>query len=307
MRAAVLTIVLLLVAAAPVEALTRIVLLGTAGGPSPRSEPRAQPAHAVLVDGEFYLVDCGSGVGRQLTLASVPFDQLHHVFVTHHHSDHVADLVSLPVLVWDDIEASGVPFTFHGPKPLKSAVKAGLRQFKFDLKIREEDEGKERFKRLLEIHQFKGDGVVHEDARVKVTAARVDHVPIREAYAYRFDTADLSVVFSGDTAPSDALVQLAQGADILVHEVLTWSPEETAAALGLPLLHPLVQHIVNSHTSYRDVGRIAADAGVGTLVLTHFVPAAGPLDPDAVLNEIRKSFAGEVVFGEDLMWLPAQP
>lgn len=292
-----------LLVAPRVGAVTQVILLGTGGGPGFYST-RAQPGHAVWVNGEVYLVDCGNGIGEQMRMAALSKQRAHHVFVTHHHSDHMADLVSLPVLMWPHIEASGVPFTWHGPKPLKKAVKAGLMQFEFGLNIREVDEGKERFKRLVQIHQFKGDGVVHEDELVRVTAARVDHVPIREAYAYRFDTADLSVVFSGDTAPSEALVRLAQGADILVHEVLLWSLEETSAELGLPIDHPLVQHVFNSHTHYSDVGRIANDAGVGTLVLTHFVPAEGPLDEAAVLTEIQKSFAGEVVFGEDLMWIP---
>jgi ribonuclease BN (tRNA processing enzyme) len=287
----------------PAAAFTRIVLLGTAGGPA-FNRTRAQPAHAVQVGAVVYLVDCGGGVGDQYVRAGLPPSLLRHVFVTHFHSDHVADLLTFPVRSWGFIEASGEPLTLHGPKPLKQAVKGGLRQFAFDRDIRERDEGKERFERLLRVHQFKREGIVHRDDLVTVTAARVDHVPIRDAFAYRFDTPDLSVVFSGDTAPSPALVRLAASADFLVHEVLTWTPEEAAAAVGLPLDHPFVQHLLNSHTSYRDVGRIAADAGVGTLVLTHFVPADGPLDPDAVLAEVRKSFAGPVVFGEDLMQLP---
>jgi ribonuclease BN (tRNA processing enzyme) len=155
----------------------------------------------------------------------------------------------------------------------------------------------------VKVHEFGKGGIVHRDEHVTVTAAPVEHDPIR-AYAYRFDTPDLSVVFSGDTAPSDALVDLARGADLLVHEVLTMTPEELVMLLGLPIEHPQMQHLINSHTSFRDVGRIAADAGVEKLVLSHIVPADGPLDEPAVRAEIQKSFAGEIVFGEDLMVLP---
>ena len=109
---------------------------------------------------------------------------------------------------------------------------------------------------------------------------------------------------SGDTAPSENLVRLARGADVLVHEVLLKSPGETAEWLGLPPDHALVQHVVLSHTSYRDVGRIARDAGVGTLVLSHFVPGDEEVDEPAVLAAIRRFYDGPVIFGRDLLEIP---
>lgn len=276
----------------------RLVLLGTAGGPTPK-EARAAPSQALVVGDRVYLVDCGNGVGRQMALAGLPFRGLRHVFVTHHHSDHVADLTTLPVLAW----AAGLeePVTLHGPKPLKSSVKAGLRQHRFDLDTRREDEGRTDLRKLLQIHEFREDGVVLRDGDLTVRAARVAHPPIEEAYAYRFDLPGWSVVISGDTAPSESLLRLARGADILVHEVLLRSPAETSEWLGLPLDHPLVQHIVRSHTSYEEVGRIAREAGVRTLVLSHFVPGDEAVDEEKVLAAIRRDFAGEVVFGTDLL------
>lgn len=280
---------------------TQLVLLGTAGGPTPK-RTRSAPAQALQVGDSIYVVDCGNGVGRQMALAGLPFRQLRHIFATHHHSDHVADLVTLPLLAW----AAGLdqPVTVHGPPPLRKAVKAGLRQFEFDMKTRETDEARKPLRDLVTVHEFTGDGIVLRDDRVTVRAARVSHPPIDEAYAYRFDAKDLSVVISGDTAPSDALVRLARGADVLVHEVLIVDGDEMARLLDLAPDHPLVQHIVRSHTSFRDVGKVARDAGVKTLVLSHFVPGDRPVDREAILQEIRKSYAGEVVFGEDLMRIP---
>jgi ribonuclease BN (tRNA processing enzyme) len=286
--------------ASPAAGFTRIVLLGTGGGPGFYAT-RAQPAQALYVDGVVYLVDCGGGVGDQFRRTSLPLRFLRHVFVTHYHSDHVADLIAFPVRHWTFLEE---PITFHGPKPLRKTVDGALRLFRADIRARVADSGFERFDRFVKVEEFRQGGVVHRDEHVTVTAARVDHVPVLETYAYRFDTPDLSVVFSGDTAPSQALVDLARGADLLVHEVLTMDPDDLAKLSGLPLDDPELQHVIDSHTSFRDVGRIAADAGVGTLVLSHFVPADGPLDQTAVRSEIQKSFAGEVVFGEDLMLLP---
>ena len=292
---------LLLGAAPAASASTRLILLGTAGGPTPK-RTRAAPATAVVIGESLFLVDCGNGVGRQIVLAGLPLGSLRHVFVTHHHSDHVADLTALPLLAWaSDLKE---PVTLHGPPPLAKSVKAGLRAASFDAETREKDEGRTPLQDLVRVHEFRGDGVVYRDERVTVRAARVSHPPIAEAYAYRFDTPGRSIVISGDTAPTDALVALARGADVLVHEVLLFSPEETAAWLKLPLDHPLVRHIVRSHTALRDVGGIAKASGVKTLVLTHFVPGDAPVDRDAVIAEIRKTYAGEIVVGEDLMEIP---
>jgi ribonuclease BN (tRNA processing enzyme) len=276
----------------------RLVLLGTAGGPTPK-RTRAAPAQALVLGGEVYLVDCGNGVGRQMALAGLPLTALRHVFVTHHHSDHVADLVTLPLLAW----ASGLdhPITVHGPPPLRRSVADGLRAVAFDVATREKDEGYRPLAQLLRTHEFRGDGLVHRDPRVTVRAVRVSHPPIVEAYAYRFDAAGWSVVFSGDTAPSPALVRLARGADVLVHEVLLRTADEIARWQGRAAGDALVQHIVNSHTGVADAGRIAQESGVRTLVLSHYVPGDDAIDREAVRSEIRRSFAGEVVFGEDLM------
>lgn len=276
----------------------RLVLLGTAGGPTPK-RTRSAPAQALVLGDSIYVVDCGNGVARQLVLAGLDLKQLRHVFVTHHHSDHVADLVTLPLLSW----AAGLesPLTIHGPAPIRKAVKAGLRAVAFDVETRMKDEGRTALGALVRVHQFATEGLIHEDPQVRVRAARVDHPPIRESYAYRFDTAEWSVVISGDTAPTENLVRLARGADVLVHEVLLAGTAEVSAWLGKPPDHPLVQHVVRSHTSFRDVGRLARDAGVGKLVLSHFVPGDAQVDRDGVLAEIRKEFAGEVIFGEDLL------
>jgi ribonuclease BN (tRNA processing enzyme) len=292
--------ILLLAAALPARAATdvRLVLLGTAGGPTPK-KTRSAPAQALQIGDSIHVVDCGNGVGRQMVLAGLPLRQLRQIFVTHHHSDHVADLVALPLLAW----SAGLeePVTLHGPKPIRKSVKAGLRQFAFDAETRRVDEGRRPLGEIVRVHEFAGDGIVYRDDDVSVRAGRVEHPPIGESYAYRFDTTALSVVISGDTAPSDNLVRLAKGADILVHEVLIASAEEMARLLAKPVDHPLVRHIVRSHTSYRDVGRVAAAAGVKRLVLSHFVPGDAEVDEAAILSEIRGAFSGEVVFGRDLM------
>ena len=280
----------------------RVVLLGTAGGPTPKRR-RAAPAQAIFVGDRAHVVDCGNGVGRQLALAGIPFGAIHDVFITHHHSDHVADLVTLPLLLW----AAGLSheITLHGPPPLREAVDAGLRACAFDVATRRADEGRRPLEELLIVRECHAPGLVLDGEQIVVRAARVEHPPIRDAYAYRFDSPQGSIVVSGDTAPCAALVDLARGADVLVHEVLLAAPPEVAAWLGEPEEHPLVRHVVSSHSHYGELGRIASDAGVRKLVLSHFVPGDAEPDRDRILATIRKDFGGEVILGEDLMVVDA--
>jgi ribonuclease BN (tRNA processing enzyme) len=240
-----------------------------------------------------------------MALAQLPFKQLRHIFLTHHHSDHSADLVTLPLLAW----AGGLehPITIHGPPPLREAVEAGLKQCEFDCDLRAEDEGRPPLKSLILLNEFKEGGLIHQDAAVTVTATRVDHPPIVHAYAYRFDCSspNWSVVVSGDTCESPGLVNLARNCDILVHEVLLVSRSEMAQILGKAVDHPLVNHIVRAHTTVAGVARVAQQAQAKTLVLSHFVPGDRHLDPAdkaKIVAEIQThGFEGTVMMGEDLM------
>jgi len=136
---------------------------------------------------------------------------------------------------------------------------------------------------------------------VKVTAALVNHPPVEPCFAYRFDTPDRSIVFSGDTTPWDNLVRLAQGADVLVHEVIH-KPSVARLMARIPNADRLVEHNVASHTTHIDVGKVAKAAGVKTLVLTHFVPSDDPSLTDKIWIEgARTHFDGKIIVGKDLM------
>jgi ribonuclease BN (tRNA processing enzyme) len=140
---------------------------------------------------------------------------------------------------------------------------------------------------------------VYEDENVEVRAILVPHPPAFPSFAYRFDTADGSVVFSGDTTVSANLVKLARGADVLVHEVMdrAWAEARFEPPLDAPQ-QAAVNHLVGSHTTIEQVGGVAERAGVGTLVLNHFVPADNPQER---WLEAGDGFSGRLVVGEDLM------
>jgi ribonuclease BN (tRNA processing enzyme) len=173
----------------------------------------------------------------------------------------------------------------------------------YDIDTRTADEGRPPLAPMVHPHEITAGGVVMQDQRVKVTAALVDHPPVTPALGYRFDCPDRSIVFSGDTNRSENVVQLAKGADVLVHEAL-YVPAVDRLVARVPNAATLKQHIVDSHTSVEDVGRVATAAGVKTLVLSHLVPADDPLVTDETwIAAVRPHFGGEVVVARDGMAL----
>ena len=142
-----------------------------------------------------------------------------------------------------------------------------------------------------------------DDGLVRVTAALVDHPPFAHAFAYRFDTPDRSIVISGDTRKSEALIRLARGADVLVHEALFPGAVDRLIA-NVANAPSLKASIMGHHTAVEDVGKVAAAAGVKTLVLSHLVPAEDPSLKDAMwIDAARARFQGGIVVGRDLMEL----
>jgi ribonuclease BN (tRNA processing enzyme) len=273
---------------------SRLILLGTAGGPTPKTT-RSGPAQIIVIGDRGYLIDCGDGVARQMMIAGV-FRTLRHIFITHHHSDHNADYGNLLLLEWGDRLTSRVDA--WGPPPLAKITKLFLEMSAADIAVRTRDEGRPPLAPLVHPHEIRRPGVVMKDDLVTVTCAAVPHPLVPIAYAYRVDCPDRSIVISGDTAPSDALVALAKGADVLVHEALY-----VPGAPGAPG-SALRKHIMDSHTSVEDAGRIATRAGVRTLVLSHFVPSeTPPVTDEQWLAAARTTFAGRIVVGRDLLEL----
>jgi ribonuclease BN (tRNA processing enzyme) len=322
------------------------VLLGTAGGPLP-SPVRSGIATAVVVGGRVLLVDCGSGVTRQLRRARL-LSSLGMVLLTHLHSDHVCDYFNLFLLGWPVLQWNP-PVPVYGPGPaggpaalpadppgrpsvpvvhpgnptpgLVDLTATHVQASAYDLNIRMREAGRADLTSLIVASQIvvpdavgatpsrvappMAPLVVAEDDDVRVSAVLVRHAPVFPAFAYRFDTADGSVVISGDTAPCENLVRLAAGADVLVHEVFNDGapqerhddePDDWEAAQR-------DHHMRTSHTPLSQVGAVAAEAGVGRLVLTHFIPGDDDLPDDVWVDGVGASFDGEVVVGHDLLEL----
>lgn len=274
---------------------TRVVLLGTKGGPTPGPD-RAAPATLIAIDGKAWLVDCGNGVANQLAKAKQPLPSLARIFVTHNHSDHIADVGTLIELAW----SSGLdtPVAVHGPPPIKAIVRDQLAALAYDVAARRREEGRIALATLVRVDERATPGVVVRDGGATVTSCLVDHETVRPAFAYRFDTPGRSIVISGDTRYSDNLVALATGADLLIHEAIYAPAIPRMAGENAPAL---ADHLRRSHTSAEDAGLVATRAGVKKLVLSHLVPG-GPQVSDAMWTAaVRKTWTGELVIGHDLM------
>jgi ribonuclease BN (tRNA processing enzyme) len=279
---------------------TRLILLGTGGGPRPRTS-RSAPAQVVVIGDAAYVVDCGDGVARQLVAAGVPLRNVRHVFITHHHSDHNADYGNLLLLAWTAGLRTRVDS--WGPAPLVRMTQLFFEMNATDLDARVADEGRVALPPLIHPHELTAGGLVMQDDNVKVTCAVVHHPPMAPALAYRFDAADRSIVISGDTAPSDALIALARDADVLVHEAL-YVPAVDRLVAGVPSAPELKRSILSHHTSAEYAGRVARAARVRTLVLSHLVPADDPAVTEQMwIDAARTQFSGRIVIGTDLLEL----
>jgi ribonuclease BN (tRNA processing enzyme) len=279
---------------------TRLILLGTGGGPRPRKA--SSGSAQVIVSGDrAYVVDCGDGVARQLAFAGVPLASVRHVFLTHHHSDHNADYGNLLWLAWTAGLASRVDT--WGPPPLERMTRLFFEMNATDIDARTANEGRVPLPPLVHPHELTEGGLVLQDDRLKVTAALVHHPPMAHAFAFRFDGADRSIVISGDTAPCDALRALAQGADVLVHSAV-YVPALDRMVARVPNATALQASILAHQTSVEDAARLAQGAGVKTLVLSHLVPPDDPAVTPPMWSEAAAAhFRGRVVVGEDLLEL----
>ena len=277
----------------------RLVTLGTRGGPAIRTGFTPSPsANLIVFDNVPYVIDTGYGVSAKLVESKFPLPQLRYVFITHHHSDHNAEFGLLAYNAW----AMGLktPIDGYGPAGMKRLAQGFWDAYAFDIETRMADEGRPDLRKLVTAHEYT-EGEVLKTDRVRVSALRNVHPPIVESFALKFEFPGKTVVFSGDTAYHPPLAQFAKGADILVHEAMLLPAIEFIVRAN-PNAATMLKHLKESHTPVADVGRIAADAAVKTLVLSHYVPVDAPNVTDQQwIDGVRETWKGELVLAKDLM------
>jgi ribonuclease BN (tRNA processing enzyme) len=286
---------------------TKVVLLGT-GTPQPDPD-RSGPATAVVVNGSAYLVDFGPGVVRRAAAAALEKGireldpaNIRVVFSTHLHSDHTAGYPDLILTPW----AMGrqFPLEVYGPKGIKQMTEYILKAYQEDVAIRMD--GMERASPdgwKVNAHEIKS-GVVYKDANVTVTAFPTRHGDWKETFGYRFDTADRSIVISGDTTPTQTVIDACRGCDILIHEAQTLKFINNPMRPN-PQGYDIRMYVTKYHTTTTQLVELAKQAKPGLLVLYHnpitLRPQKRPFasSPDDLLQEM-KGYPGHVVVGRDL-------
>jgi ribonuclease BN (tRNA processing enzyme) len=250
-----------------------------------------------------YVLDCGLGVTNQFARTGVPFTAVRSIFITHHHPDHNIEYGPFLLIGW----VQGLPQSVRafGPPPLKQMTGDILRAYKATIDFWAED-FKMKPLMLPDVKDVSAPGTLLQDENVKVTAAIVQHPPVRPALAYRFDFRDRSIAFSGDTAPIEAVARLAKGAETLVHEAMYVPAVEAYVrdriAKGVPTnFDAYMAHMKADHSPVEDVGRIAQEAGVKTLVLSHLVPAIDGIQDETWRDAAAKQFKGDIRIARDLM------
>ncbi|AOY95428.1 MBL fold metallo-hydrolase [Cupriavidus sp. USMAA2-4] len=293
---------------------THLITLGTRGGPIPAKD-RAQSSNLLIVDGTYYLVDAGDGVLRRLTQAGASFRQIGQVFITHGHDDHTAGLGTLMSVAWDFQRHD--PIAVYGPPGTVALVKGAIQYFTVNAEIRWAEGRRTPLEDVFVGHDV-APGVVYQDKNIQVSAVENTHFHIPEgspyygkykSYAYRFQTPDRVIVFTGDTGPSDAVTELARNADTLVSEV--GSSEDvkqvlirngTWQSMTAQQQAAFMRHEVEEHLTPDEVGKMAARAKVKTVILTHLLPTVDEHDDyERYVTEVKKSFSGQVVVAKDLM------
>ncbi len=291
---------------------TTLITLGTAGGPVPQPK-RAQSSNLLIVNGTLYLIDAGGGVTGRVVESGNNFRKVSKIFITHAHSDHTAGLATLLVSEW---EQQAPPIDVYG-SGVEALVKGAIDYLTPNADIRWSEGKKRPMAETFHGHDVEP-GVIYQDANVKVTAVENTHFHFQpgdpaygkyKSFSYRFETPDRVVFFTGDTGPSDAVVDLAKGADLYVTE--TTSPEDVVALFkkngtwqskSEAEQQGFLRHMHEEHVTPEDIGKMATQAGVKAVVLTHYGPSVDPDDDfQRLVDETKKHYSGPVTLAKDLM------
>lgn len=276
---------------------TKVVMLGT-GNPNP-SPSQSGCSVAIVVNNTPYIIDFGPGLIRKAAALSPSYGgsisglearNIKTAFLTHMHSDHTTGYPDLILTPW--VMGRDEPLEVFGPEGLKDMTDNILRAYDADIKYRiYGDEPANDKGWRVNCHEFSQEGVIYEDANVKVEAFPVKHGTWPNAFGFRFTTPDRVIVISGDTRPDEKMVGYAENADILIHEVYSRKGFEKRS-------DEWKRYHSEHHTSAIELGGIASRCQPGLLVLYHILFWGS--SEEEILDEISQHYSGPTILGHDL-------
>jgi ribonuclease BN (tRNA processing enzyme) len=277
-----------------------LILLGTGGGPRIWSA-RSQPESALIIKNNVYVIDAGDGVATQMAKSKIDPESIKAIFITHNHSDHVADFGTLLLRTWQSGHNGFIQC--FGPPPVKQMIKSYMDYMQWDIKLRIKEENRPKFDSIFNVNEINSNSFVYKDNNLSVDCIKVPHGTAKPSYAYRFKIGDKRIVFSGDTSKSVKLIKFAKNSDYLIHEVLNIEGVDAIIERTYPGNKAFRRHIIEAHTTMEEVGEIATKANVKTLILNHLVPTGSPtLDKSEIWRAgVSKNFKGKIIVGSDLL------
>ncbi|MEZ7972349.1 MAG: MBL fold metallo-hydrolase [Pseudomonadales bacterium] len=264
---------------------------------------RAQACIAVLTPSHFYIFDSGAGSTANISGAGLPYERLQGVFLTHFHSDHVAELYELNLASW--VRGRSTAMNVYGPKGVAKVVSGINDTYELDVEYRVEHHGSDLLNPNLA--KLKAEtisaGVVLEDGDLTVTAYTASHAPIEPAVGYRIDYRGRSVVISGDSLVTDDTRRIASNVDLLLHDALslplTEAAAEAATTAGLTRLAKIISDVMDYHASTDSLIELGADTDAGMVAFYHLVPAPANL---IMLKIFERNLPANFVLANDGDW-----
>jgi ribonuclease Z len=266
-----------------------VTLLGT-GSPLPDPN-RSGPATLVQAGGANLLVDAGRGVVMRLAGAGLFPSAVTGVLLTHLHSDHLCGLNDVVTSHWVTSPAP-TPLPVHGPVGTAEVVAGMLAMLGPDVRYRLAHHDDLTAGPDVQVVEHRP-GDEFELGGCRIRAHATDHRPVEPTLGYRIEQGGTVVAVAGDTVPCPGLDELCAGADAYVQTVIRDDLVRNVPSARL-------QDILDYHSTVAQAGETAARAGVGTLVLTHYVPPLARGQEDEWRAVAAARFDGEIVLGDDL-------